>query len=244
MLTELGHIEAIYRYPVKSMAGEQLETASLGWHGLEGDRRFALQRIDDHGGFPFLTASSLPDLVRFSPLRRDGSLDDLPSHVRTPDGDELPIFSDDLAADATRRHGSPVKMMHIRHGVFDDAPVSVIASETIGEIARLAGRTLDIRRFRPNVVLRLQRPAPWQEDTWLGGMLLFGDAEAGPCVAVTMRDVRCSMVNLDPDSAAPAPEILKAIVKANQNNAGIYATVVRTGRLAVGQTVMLSTSKQ
>ena len=244
MLTALGHIEAIYRYPVKSMAGERLETASLGWHGLEGDRRFALQRIDDHGGFPFLTASRLPDLVRFSPLRRDRSLDDLPSHVRTPDGVELPIFSDDLAADVTRRHGSPVKMMHIRHGVFDDAPVSVIASETIGEIARLAGRSLDIRRFRPNVVVRLQRPAPWQEDDWLGGVLLFGDADAGPSVAVTMRDVRCSMVNLDPDSAAPAPEVLKAIVKANQNCAGIYATVVRTGRLAVGQTVMLSTSKQ
>jgi len=54
-----------------------------------------------------------------------------------------------------------------------------------------------------------------------------------------MRDVRCSMVNLDPDSATSAPEVLKAVVRANQNNAGIYGAVTRIGRLAVGQTVLL-----
>jgi hypothetical protein len=45
------------------------------------------------------------------------------------------------------------------------------------------------------------------------------------------------MVNLDPDSASPAPEVLKAVVRANQNNAGIYGAVTRVGRLAVGQKV-------
>ncbi len=60
-----------------------------------------------------------------------------------------------------------------------------------------------------------------------------------PPITVTMRDVRCSMVNLDPDSARPAPEVLKAVVRANQNNAGIYGAVTRIGRLAVGQTILL-----
>jgi hypothetical protein len=55
----------------------------------------------------------------------------------------------------------------------------------------------------------------------------------------SMRDVRCSMVNLDPDSACPAPEVLKAVVRAHQNNAGIYGAVTRIGRLAVGQTIFL-----
>jgi hypothetical protein len=58
-------------------------------------------------------------------------------------------------------------------------------------------------------------------------------------MTVTMRDVRCSMVKLDPDSAIPAPEVLKAVVRANQNNAGIYGAVTRIGQLAVGQTIML-----
>jgi len=54
-----------------------------------------------------------------------------------------------------------------------------------------------------------------------------------------MRDARCSMVNLDPDSGGPAPEVLQAVVRANQNNAGIYGAVTRTGRLEIGQTVFL-----
>jgi uncharacterized protein YcbX len=54
-----------------------------------------------------------------------------------------------------------------------------------------------------------------------------------------MRDVRCAMVNFDPDGGNAAPEVLKAVVRANQNNAGIYGTVTRIGRLSVGQTIVL-----
>ena len=60
MLIEIGHVEAIFRYPVKSMGGERLEVAKLGWHGLDGDRRLAFRRIDDRSGLPWLTASKLP----------------------------------------------------------------------------------------------------------------------------------------------------------------------------------------
>jgi uncharacterized protein YcbX len=113
----------------------------------------------------------------------------------------------------------------------------VIASETVREIGRLAGRTADIRRFRPNIVVRSTRAVPFEEDQWLGGILTFGEADDAPTVAVTMRDVRCVMLNIDPDGGNPAPEILKAVVRANQNNAGVYGTVTRIGRLAVGQTI-------
>ena len=144
-----------------------------------------------------------------------------------------------MAAEVGRRYGAPVQMMQLRHGIFDEASISVIASDTIREIGRLAGRSLDVRRFRPNVVVRLLRPTPFQEDQWLGGVLQFGEADDAPAIAVTMRDERCSMVDLDPDSARPAPEVLKAVVRANQNNAGIYGAVTCTGRLSVGQTLFL-----
>lgn len=240
MLVEIGHVEEIFRYPVKSMGGQRLEAADLGWHGLEGDRRLALRRMDDGSGFPWLTASRLPDLILFEPRRLDDSAPaDLPTHVRTPDGDDLPVFGEDLAVEVGRRHGSPVEMMHFKHGIFDEASISVIASDTVREIGRLAGHTLDMRRFRPNVVVRLRRPGPFQEDEWVGGALSFGEKDDAPAIAVTMRDLRCSMVNFDPDSASSAPEIMKAVVRANGNNAGIYGTVTRVGRLAVGQPVLL-----
>jgi hypothetical protein len=242
MLMEIGHVEAIFRYPVKSMGGEPLEAATLGWHGLDGDRRLAFRRMDDRGGFPWLTASKLPGLLLFSPQRRedsDGSQGDLPTHIRTPDGQELPVFGEDLAAEVGRRYGAPVQMMQLNQGIFDEASISVIASDTVREIARLAGRSPDVRRFRPNIVVRLLRPVPFQEDEWLGGVLSFGEGDDAPAITVTMRDVRCSMVNLDPDSARSAPEMLKAVVRANQNNAGIHGAVTRIGRLAVGQAIFL-----
>jgi hypothetical protein len=130
-------------------------------------------------------------------------------------------------------------MMNLKHGVFDEASISVIASDTVREIGRLAGQSPDVRRFRPNVVVRLLRPVPFQEDEWVGGVLNFGEGDDAPAIAVTMRDVRCSMVNFDPDSASPAPEVMKAVVRVHQNTAGIYGAVTRIGRLAVGQTIFL-----
>jgi hypothetical protein len=242
MALEIGHIEAIFRYPVKSMAGEALEVADLGWHGIDGDRRLAFRRLADRSGFPWLTAGKLPDLVRFAPVRRDQG--ELPTHVRTPDGDELLVFGEELAAEVGRRYGSPVQMMQMKHGIFDDASISVIASDTVCEIGRLAGLRPDVRRFRPNIVVRLLRSTPFQEDEWLGGVLSFGDRDHAPAIAVTMRDVRCGMVNLDPDSARPAPEVLKAVVRANQNNAGIYGTVTRIGRMRVGQAILLDAASR
>jgi uncharacterized protein YcbX len=239
MTTEIGHVEAIFRYPVKSMAGERVGAANLGWHGIDGDRRLAFRRTRDRNDFPWLSASKLPDLLLFTPLRDEDGQVDLPTHVRTPEGKELAVFGEELAAEIERRHRAPVQMMHLRGGIFDEASVSVIAAETIVKIGTLAGRALDVRRFRPNVVIRLLRPNPFEEDKWLGGVLLFGDPGEGPRVSVTMRDVRCSMVNFDPDSGRADPEVLKAIVRTHQNTSGVYGTVIRIGRLAIGQTVRL-----
>jgi uncharacterized protein YcbX len=246
MLMEIGQVEGIFRYPVKSMGGERLEVAELGWHGLEGDRRLAFRRIDNRSDFPWLSASTLPDLLRFAPHRSDGAQGDLhlPTHIRTPDGELMPVFGEDLATEVGRRCGAPVQMMQLKHGIFDEASISVIALDTVREIGRLAGRSLDVRRFRPNVVVRLLRPAPFQEDEWVGGVLSFGksDDDDAPAVSVTMRDVRCAMVNLDPDSASLAPEVMKAVVRAHQNTAGVYGAVTRIGRLAVGQKIFLRTA--
>jgi len=137
------------------------------------------------------------------------------------------------------KNGAPVQMMQLKHGIFDEGSVSVIASDTVHEIGRLAGRSEDVRRFRPNILVRLLRPSAFQEDKWVGGVLSFGEGNDAPAIAVTLRDIRCSMLNIDPDSAALAPEMMKAVVRAHQNTAGIYGTVTRIGRLAVGQSIFL-----
>jgi uncharacterized protein YcbX len=235
MATKIGEVEALFRYPVKSMRGEALEAAELGWHGVDGDRRLALRRIDDRSGFPWLTASKLPELILFAPVRT--AAEGLPTHVRTPEGEELGLFSQQLAAEVGRRHGSPVEMTHLNRGIFDEASVSVITSGTVGGISALAGHRPDARRFRPNVLVQSLRSDAFEEDAWVGGLLSFGEGDEAAVIGITNRDERCSMVNFDPDSARATPEVLKAVVRERENKAGVYATVIRRGRLAVGQPI-------
>src|SRR5207247_10682159 len=121
--------------------------------------------------------------------REDGAQGDVATQVRTPDGEEMPVFGEDLAMEVGRRHGAPVQMMQLNHGIFDEASISVIASDTVREIGRLAGQSPDVRRFRPNVVVRLLRAGPFQEDEWLGGVLSFAEGDEATAVTVTMRDV-------------------------------------------------------
>ena len=244
---ELGRICAIFRYPIKSMAGESLDVARLGWHGIEGDRRFAFRLLNDKSGFPWLTASKLPHLLLYKPFALDSSTAELPTHVRTPDGKEYELRSNELREELSSRYGSDVELMNLKHGIFDEACISVITLGTVHGVARESGRGVDLcdlRRFRPNVVIETDSAEPFEEDRWMGRTLMFdqGNSGAAPMAAaieVTMKDERCVMVNFDPHTAERDSEVMKTVVRMNGNYAGVYGTVVRAGELRVGQVVTL-----
>jgi uncharacterized protein YcbX len=140
--------------------------------------------------------------------------------------------------------------MNLKHGIFDEACISVISLGTVHSVARESGRGVDLcdlRRFRPNVVIETDGAepfAPFAEDRWVGHTLMFGDGNSGAApiasIGITMRDERCVMVNLDPDTAERDSEVMKTVVRLNENYAGVYGTVVRAGELRVGQVVTLA----
>jgi uncharacterized protein YcbX len=159
--------------------------------------------------------------------------------VRTPAGSCLELRSKELKAELSERFGSDLDLMQLKHGIFDEAAISVISLATIAGISREAGFDLDRRRFRANILLETERSEPLLEDECVGGMLVFGDSEPRPTVSVTLRDLRCAMVNLDPDTAAKDARVMKTVVRLNENYAGVYATVVRRGTIRVGDRVSL-----
>jgi uncharacterized protein YcbX len=237
---ELGRISAIFRYPVKSMAGELLDVAKLSWHGIEGDRRLAFRRLNDKSGFPWLTAGKLPQLLLYKPFGLDrNSAERLPTHACTPDGKEYELRSEELRKELSSRYGSDVELMNLKHGVFDDACISVISLATVHSIERESGRDIDLRRFRPNIVIGTNSPEPFEEDGWVGRTLMFGEGNSGAALTVTMRDERCVMINLDPDTAEQDSAVMKTVVRMNGNYAGVYGAVVRAGELRAGQAVTL-----
>ncbi|HEX2610897.1 MAG TPA: hypothetical protein VHK68_07780, partial [Gemmatimonadales bacterium] len=78
---------------------------------------------------------------------------------------------------------------------------------------------------------------PFLEDGWVGGTLIFGDGDPPAAVSVTLRDLRCGMINLDPETAEKDLRVMKTVVRLNENYAGVYANVVRTGTIRVGDRV-------
>jgi uncharacterized protein YcbX len=227
----VGTVAELWRYPVKSMAGEHLEQAEISWHGVAGDRRWAFVRPGlERSSFPWLTIRERPEMARFTPAfgdpaRPEGS----PTIVRTPEGEELDVADPQLAA----RLGDGVRVIKQNRGIPDIAPLSLMSTATIAGLARLVDARLDVRRFRPNVLVEASGEFP--EDAWVGRVLRIGDAR----MRVDQRDQRCVMINVDPDTTQRDAAVLKAVARERDSCLGVYGTTVQPGRVAVGDPVRL-----
>jgi hypothetical protein len=227
---QIGTVTAMYRYPVKSMAGESLDEASVGWHGIDGDRRYAFLRDDDTSHFPWLTANHLKTLLKHIP-ERDGDR----FWVRTPNGARYEIFDRALAAEIGAAFGKPVRMVRYGSGIFDEAPISLLSRQSLASLADEAGTApLDPRRFRPNLLVDADGGG-YPEDLWVGRALIIGAAR----IRIALRDVRCAMVNMDPDTLTKSSAVLKTIGAQRDTCLGVYAHVEQPGLVRIGDRIAL-----
>jgi len=225
MHKKIGFIKEIYRYPVKSMMAEPLASATLGLRGIEGDRRFAFIITESKSDFPWLNASKYSKMIGYKPIMNDSI-----TRVITPSGVDLELQSEALRKELSNAYGSEVRLVNFKNGIFDEAEISLISTVTIKEIGKQSGQDLDSRRFRPNIVVEWAGENAFQEDQWVGKII----GNENFSIGVTMRDLRCVMLNLDPDTQAPDPNILKTVGKINQACAGVYCSVIKAGTISVG----------
>lgn len=238
----LGTIRQIFRYPVKSMAGEGLEAAELGWHGIAGDRRFAFRRAGDMSGFPWLTAGKLPSLLQYRASYATPAAPGAQVQVLTPAGEVLPGESPLLRERVSAAFGGPVELLYLKQGIYDEAPLSLISAATIAALSQTAGLAPDVRRFRPNLLIETPDGQPFAEDAWVGQLIAIGEGPARPLISVSQLDPRCSMINLDPETAQPDPRLLRATAQTHASCAGIYAATFRPGALRVGDRLYAESS--
>ena len=231
-MTVVGRVVALWRYPVKSMAGEELDGAEVSWPGLAGDRRWAFIRAGQvHSGFPWLTMRERPELARYRPrFAEPGRPDASPVLVRTPGGGELDVADPALAAEL----GPGVRAIKQNRGVFDTFPLSLLTVQSLAGLGRLASTGLAAGRFRPNLLV----DAPgrdFPEDAWVGRLLRIG----GLGMRVDQRDKRCVMVTIDPVTLVRDPAILRVVARERDTRLGVYGSTVEPGRVAVGDPVEL-----
>ncbi len=239
-MKKVGIIKEIFVYPVKSMRGISVQRATLGWNGLDGDRRFAFLDRSNKTGFPYLTGREFNKLILYQPYFTDqNNLKASKVMVRTPEGEGYEVSDPLLLKEISKESKKGLDLLHLWRGNFDSTAISLITANTISQIGEGVGQKLDPRRFRPNILIEVVGNSHYPEDLWVGKVLIFGEREDSALVSVNKKDKRCVMITLDPETSVSDPEILKFVAKNHENCAGVYGSCEKFGTIEVGDSVYL-----
>lgn len=230
----VGHVRALNRYPVKSMAGERLSTAELDWQGIEGDRQYAFVRAANGTRFPWLTAREVPAMVLHRAQFADPSRPKTSAiTVETPDGAITSLHDPLLKAHLEAAAGEPASLIQVARGCYDSMPVSIQTSAGHAALEAAHGCALAVDRFRINVIVESDLRAT----EWQGRRLAFGNDEDGAVVQCADPIQRCVIVTIDPETGAKEPRVLRTVAQDFGACYGIYAGPARPGLIRVGDMV-------
>jgi uncharacterized protein len=239
-LKQVGEVVALSVYPVKSMRRIAVDSAHLGWQGLDGDRRYAFMHSGSMNGLPWVSARQLPSLVAYQPTFDGHENGGSEITVKCPDGRALRLRDTALADHIASALGTPVQLMRLHRGAYDAMPLSVITTRSVRTIAEELGEELDAARFRANIVIETGISRPYPEEKWVGETLVFGEQGDRARIQVNRRDERCAIVNLNPETGRADLPVHRAIVGARRNFLGTYGSTERPGTIEVGAPVYLA----
>ncbi|MGY1857262.1 MOSC domain-containing protein [Modestobacter sp. SYSU DS0290] len=233
--TPVGKVQALYRYPVKSTAGQALSSAVVTTRGLRHDRGWAA--YTDDGG-----VASGKRTRRFRPVvglmawaslaEDDGGVPVLVS----PDGARHPV--DDPAASAALSAAFGQRLMLRPEGTVphhDESPIHLLTSSSIAALESRVDAPVDHRRFRANIIIDTGSGPAFLEDDWSGAELVIGETvlQLGPAMP------RCVMVDQAQAEVGGQPKVLRSLGAHHDAAMGLQALVSRTGTLHIGDAVVL-----
>ena len=240
-----GSVSRLFRWPVKSMAGEELRALSVGPRGVGGDRTHAV--LHEHKGtWKPLTAREAPRLLAWRaayPFNLDAGLDPAsPPHavVSEPSGQHSWRWGDPRLRSALERDiGRPLRLERDLGGIPDvPGTVLVTVAASLAALTGELGTEVDARRFRPNLHLELDAE-PWAELAWAGAEL---ELEGGVRLRVRGPCERCAIPTRDPDTQEKWPGLLAHLAAEHGQDFGLLARVTAVGRVAVGERVRIVTA--
>ena len=231
--SSVGKVVALWRYPIKSLAGEPKDTLDIDERGAFRDRHWALRRDDGAiaSGKSTRRFRKVPGLMR----HRSGIGPDGVPVLMLADGRTARIDSpeiDDLVAEIAGPEWSIRPEAEISH--FDAGALHVITTATLAAISRAASRPVEVERLRPNMVLAVDGPA-FSEDDWVGTDLRIGNV----LLHASKRTERCVMVNQVQAHIPARRDVLKTIGTLNEVNAGVYVDVLTRGTVSVGDEIVI-----
>jgi uncharacterized protein YcbX len=232
----VGHVAALNRYPVKSMAGERLGVVEVDWQGIEGDRQYAFVRKANGTRFPWLTAREVPAMVLHQARFADpGAPRTSAVLVETPDGAAVSLYDPLLHGHLEAAAGEPIGLLQVARGIYDSMPISIVTTASHARVEAAHGAALDPRRFRANLVVESELPV----NEWQGLRLAFGTGEDGAIVQMADPIPRCVLITIDPDTGAKDARVIRTVAQGFGNAYGVYATPARPGLIRAGDPVRI-----
>ena len=243
-MEQIGTLAGVRRYPVKSMAGEDLAEARVTYAGILGDRVYAFIDTNNKSDFPWMTGRQGHEMIllrpRFvEPLKAGDQIPHAEQYaveVTTPEGEKFRMGDGAFTRLLEQRFGRPLRLRFSERSMTDTRPVSLLGLSTIRALSQEIGIELDPRRFRENFYVEWKDPRPFFEDELVGRELQIGQTVS---LQVVKKDARCVMIGLDPDTAKPSPQVFEHVSRKHGGCTGVYAAVLREGIVRAGDRVFL-----
>ncbi|MCQ6275919.1 MOSC domain-containing protein [Bacillus sp. V3B] len=260
-------VASIWRYPVKSMIGEELNACEITEKGLLGDRAYGVIDNETDKLANAKNPHKWPNMFQYranfiDPPQKDAAIP--PVRITFPDGRSI-ISTDDeknklLSTSFNRNvHLSTPSSMDVqfegyipeeieeldnkgsiftrtspKDTFFDIDMVHIITTSTINYLRKLAPESrIEARRFRPNIIIEVPNSEAFIENNWVGKTLTIGSVQ----LKISQETKRCVMTTLAQGDLPKDPNVLRSIVRNNAGSFGVYASVVKPGRVSIGDRI-------
>ncbi len=257
-MNRIGKLESVWRYPVKSMRGEQVDDVFIAYTGVMGDRLYALAAANAPPEFPWHTNREQEEFVLYqaSYKNRQGTLKPAAMEaafkealnppypeasafaleIETADGKTFDVQDPAFLASLRDSSAGDLTLHFTQKNAVDCRPLSLFSIQTLVQLEQEIGLEIDKRRFRANFYVDWDSAGGFYENELVNRRVKIGERLE---IMVHELDPRCKSITIDPDTAETQPQILKYIARKHNGFAGVYAAVLTEGTVRAGDEICL-----
>jgi len=237
----IGSIKEIVRHPIKSFYGDSVKKTNVMEYGLYGDRSHAF--LDETKPGKYLTITQFPNMARYkAKFSGEESMNEYPEiEITTPEGKVVKWGNEELTKQLEAESKRKISLVNyspadVPKGAIEEEHIQLVTDASLNQLQKIWGHNLNHRRFRPNLLISLIDQIPFVEEQWFGKTLKIGKQVE---LRLNRHCERCMIITVDPDHAKGDPSLQKVVLNERNNHFGVYASVVQTGEIHVGDEVLL-----
>ncbi|WP_404293453.1 MOSC domain-containing protein [Cytobacillus kochii] len=241
-MQRIGVLSSLLRYPVKSFGGENVESTRVLPYGVYGDRSHVI--IDRSRQGKYLTITQYQEMAAYqATFVSEEKEDTYPElQIHTANGERYGWNDERWRQDLRLKSGRDLSFhsftpSYVPIGAIEEAPLLLVTHSSLQYLSKQLGKSeIDPKRFRPNFIIHTDYDRPFSEHDWISNQMKIGEEVV---IEITKPCERCMIITVDPKNGKRTPAIHKEIIRTNHNHFGVYAKVIQTGKVKLGDEIWL-----